>query len=149
MEFHADQVVFLDMQSKVIQAWGDPFPAVFRPETTAYLPELLQRARYSTYKDLEFYYFDKAPFRGAVARPLTPVCALFLNRNAAQDKELTRITTAEAFSRLHGCLLFDEDERFDAQISRALSAVSAIPMYDLRYGEDPQIAAGVIQELLA
>ncbi|MBO0912729.1 MAG: hypothetical protein J2P13_13140, partial [Acidobacteria bacterium] len=62
---------------------------------------------------------------------------------------LTRIPAAEALSRLQDCLLLDEDERFDSQIAAALSTLSSIPMYNLRYREDPKIAAGVIKELLS
>jgi hypothetical protein len=149
MQFHADQVVFLDMKANSVRAWGDPFPAVFRPQTTELLPELRQTALHSTYGDLEFYYFDKSSLQPQLARLLTPICGLFLNRNATNEKQLTRITKSEALSRLHDCLLFDEDERFDAQISAALSAVSSVPIYHLSYRDDPRIAAGVIQELLS
>lgn len=149
MEFHADQVIFLDMKDNLLRVWGDPFPAVFRPRTREFLPELQQGTLYSTYEGLEFYYFDKSVLQPELARPLTPICGLFLNRNTAQESKLTRITAAEALSRLQCCLLFEEDERFGAQISSALSALSAIPIYDLKYGENPKVAADVIQELLA
>lgn len=149
MDFHADQVIFLDMRDNRCRAWGDPFPAVFRPQAREFLPELQQGALYSTYEDLEFFYFDKSPLQPALARPLTPVCGLFLNRNTTHASELVRITAAETLSRLHRCLLFDEDERFDAQISSALSALATIPMYDFKYRENPEIAARRIQELLA
>src|SRR5579859_2654784 len=82
MEFHADQVVFLDMRSGVLRAWGDPFPAVFRPKTTEFLPELQRTACYSTYEGLEFYYFDKSGLQPRLARPVVPVCGVFLNRNS-------------------------------------------------------------------
>jgi hypothetical protein len=148
MRFHADQVIFLDMKDNLLRVWGDPFPAVFRPQTTEFLPELRQRAVHSTYGHLEFYYFDKSPLQPQLAPPLIPVCALFLNRNATGENQLTRISKAELLSRLHEYLLFDEDERFDRQASAALSACSKIPIYELKYREDPKIAAGVIKELL-
>jgi len=149
MEFHADQVVFLDMKDNSLRVWGDPFPAVFRPQTRDLLPELQQAALYATYQDLEFYYFDKSPLQPQLARPLMPVCGLFLDRSAPGEKELTRITAAESLSRLHDCLLFGDDERFDTQISAALTALSSITIYNLRYREDPKIASGVIKELLS
>jgi hypothetical protein len=149
MDFHADQVVFLDMKGNFLRAWGDPFPAVFRPKTAEFLPELQPTLRYSTYEDLEFYYFDKSPLQPRLARPVSPVCGLFLNRNTTGENELTRTTEGEALSRLRDCLLFDEDNRFDAQITEALTALAAIPIYNLRYREDPKIAAGVIKRLLS
>lgn len=149
MAFHADQVVFLDMKGEILRVWGDPFPAVFRPKTTEFLPELQPTARYSTYEHLEFYYFDKSPLQPLFARPVSPVCGLFLNRNTACENELTRIAPEEALSRLREYLLFDEDTRFDAQISVALTALAEMPIYNLRYREDPKIAAGVIEKLLS
>lgn len=149
MRFHADQVIFLDRKVNLLRAWGDPFPAVFRPETIKFLPELQKRTIYSTYEDLEFYYFDKTPLQPRLVEPLIPICGLFLNRDGTGEKQLSKLTKAEALARLPSCLLFDEDEKFDAQISAALSALSTLPIYELRYRQDPKIAAGVIQELLA
>jgi hypothetical protein len=148
MEFHADQVVFLDMNRKTLRAWGDPFPAVFRPETIEFLPELRQTARLSTYEDLSFYYFDKSPLQARLAQPATPVCTLFLDRGATRDTELTRITPEEAVSRLRECMLFNEDARVDTQVTAALTALAEQPVYNLQYGSDPKIAATVIEEML-
>ena len=148
MEFHADQVVFLDANCNASRAWGDPFPAVFRPETIEFLPELRPGARSSTYADLSFYYFDKSPLQSGRTRPVTPVGALFLNRGAAREAELKEITPEEAVLRLSDCLLFNEDARFDTQITSAFTALASRPIYDLRYGNDPKMAADVIEEML-
>jgi hypothetical protein len=147
MEFHADQVVFLDTNRKA-RAWGDPFPAVFRPETIEFLPDLRTTTRRSTYAGLSFYYFDKSPMQPRRARPVTPVCSLFLNRGAAENPELIRLTPQEAVSRIRDCTLFNEDARFDKQVSAALTTLAAKPIYDLRYGSDPKLAATVIEEIL-
>jgi hypothetical protein len=45
-------------------------------------------------------------------------------------------------------MLFNEDVRFDAQITAALNALAAKPVYRLQYGSDPKIAAAVIREML-
>jgi hypothetical protein len=148
LEFHADQVVFLDSNCKALHAWGDPFPAVFRAETVEYLPELRQTARRSTYADLSFYYFDKVPLQSRHARPVTPVCSLFLTRGASHETVLTKLTPEQAVSRLRACMLFNEDSRFDDQISTALVALAEKPIYNLRYGEDPKLAAAVIEKML-
>jgi hypothetical protein len=148
LEFHADQVVFLDADREALRAWGDPFPAVFRPETVEFLPELRQTARHSTYADLSFYYFDKSPLQSRHARPVTPVCSLFLNRGASRETELKKLTPEHAVSRLRDCMLFNEDSRFDKQISTALIGLAERPIYDLRYGDDPKLAAAVIEEML-
>jgi hypothetical protein len=148
MEFHADQVVFLDMDRKNLRVWGDPFPAVFRPETLDFLPELRQTARRSTYSDLSFYYFDKSPLQSRRAQPATPVCSVFLDRGTTRETKLTRMTPEESVSRLRECMLFNEDARFDTHIDVALSALAGEPVYKLQYGSDPKIAATVIEEML-
>ena len=148
MEFHADQVVFLDMSRNFLRVWGDPFPAVFRPETLDFLPELRCSARRSAYADLAFYYFDKSPLQARWARPVTPVCSLFLDRGTTCEPQLREITRENAVSRLRDCMLFNEDTRFDAQITTALNALGRVPVYDLQYGSDPKIAAAFIEKML-
>jgi hypothetical protein len=148
MEFHADQGVFLDMRGNVLQAWGDLFPAVFRPATLDFLPELRQSARRSTNADLAFYYFDKSPLQARQAQPVIPVCSLFLDRSATCEPQLREITQEDALSRLRDCLLFSEDARFDAQITAALTALAGRPVYNLQYGSDPKIAASFIEQML-
>ncbi len=148
LEFHADQVVFLDSNREGLRAWGDPFPAVFRPETIEFLPELRQTARRSSYADLSFYYFDKSPLQTRHARPVIPVCGFFLNRGASQKTELKRLTSEQAVSRLRDCMLFNENSCFDQQICTALTALAQRPIYNLRYAEDPRLAAAVIEEML-
>jgi len=45
--------------------------------------------------------------------------------------------------------LFSEDARFDEHTTRALTMLSAKPIYSLRYARDPNVAATVIGEMLA
>jgi hypothetical protein len=148
LEFHADQVVFLDRNGKDLRAWGDPFPAVFRPETVEFLPELRNVSHHSTYDEHSFYYFDKSRMQGVAARPVVPECSVFLHRGATSTAKLTIIPPEEATSRLHEYMLFNEDDRFAGQISEALDALVERPAYDLRYPSDPKIAANVIAEML-
>jgi hypothetical protein len=148
MKFHADQVVFLDMSRNVVQAWGDPFPAVFRPETLDFLPELRPAARESTYADLSFYYFDKSSLQARRARSVSPVCSLFLERGTAGEPKLKELTREDAVSRLRDCMLFNEDQRFNAQVNAALNALAERPVCILQYGSDPRIAATFIEKML-
>jgi hypothetical protein len=147
LEFHADQVVFLDSDREA-RIWGDPFPAVFRPETVDFLPELRESAHHSTYGNLAFYYLDKAPLQPRPARSLAPVCSVFLSRGKDCETELKRISREEGIARLRGCMLFNEDPRFEAQINSTLEAVAEKPVYTLQYASDPGIAVSVIQELM-
>jgi hypothetical protein len=148
MEFHADQVVFLDMRGNALRTWGDPFPAVFRPETLDFLPELRQSACHSTYADLSFYYFDKSPWQSRRARSVTPVCSIFLDRSTGCDTQFQETSPEDSASRLRDCMLFEEDPQFDAQNLAALTALTAKPAYNLRYDRDPKIAATIIEKIL-
>jgi hypothetical protein len=148
LEFHADQVVFLDMSGGALRGWGDPFPVVFRPETLDFLPELRETARWSRYADLSFYYFDKSPLQARWAQPVTPICSLFLQRGCAGEAQLREMTREDAVTRLRECMLFGEDPRFEAQITAALTALAAGPIYNLQYGRDPKIAATFIEKML-
>ena len=146
--FHADQVVFLDMNGEGLRTWGDPFPAVFRPETMEFLPELRNLSHHSTYDQHSFYYFDKSRMQGDAAQPVVPACSVFLHRGATSTAELTRISPDEATSRLRDSMLFNEDDRFERQTREAVDALVERPAYDLKYPSDPKIAANVIAELL-
>ena len=148
MEFHADQAIFLDTDGDGLRAWGDLFPAVFRPETLAFLPELQESAHHSTCGDVSFFYLDKAPFQSRRARSVTPVCSLFLERGATEEPELKHITRRAAMSRLRACLLFNEDESFERQVTAVLNGLASRPAYVLQYGSDPKIASTFIAKLL-
>ena len=147
-EFHADQVVFLDMRGGALSAWGDPFPAVFRPQTLDFLPELRRSARHSTYADLLFYYYDKSEMQSKWANPVIPVCSVFLDRSGIGEPELREVSWKDALSQLRGCMLFEEDPRFDEQILCALTALAEKPVYALRYDTDPKVAASFIEKML-
>ncbi len=148
LEFHADQVVFLDVRGDVLRAWGDPFPAVFRPETLDFLPELRQSARQSTYGDLSFYYYDKSELQSQWASPVRPVCSVFLDRTGTGETELQEMSGDDAASRLQDCMLFEEGPRFYGRILTALASLVQTPVYHLRYKSDPKIAAACIEKML-
>jgi hypothetical protein len=148
LKFHADQVVFLDADQRELRAWGDPFPAVFRPEAVKFLPELTESARASTYGDLSFYYFDKSLLQPAQAKPIAPACSIFLDRRGIGEPHLKSIEREDAIARLRDCMLFNEDSQFDAQIGAALRALARQPVYSLRYDRDPKIAAEILEKLI-
>lgn len=148
LEFHADQVVFLDQPAPRFCAWGDPFPAVFRPQTLQYLPELRRAAHRSDYGELSFYYLDKSAMQAGLAQPVSPVCSLFLDRVASCDTKLEEISPDAAVSRLRRSMLFEEGPQFEAQVLTALTALAERPAYVLTYGSDPRIATDSIEKLL-
>lgn len=147
LNFHGDQVIFLDTSSGDLRAWGDPFPAVFRPEGARFLPELKEIGHASNYGDLSFLYVDKGSHQTRYARPISPVCSVFLDRNGPAKPRLVRVSDDRP-GRLHACRLFCEDPRFKGQTNSALSALAQMPMYEFSYENNPQFAADFIKELL-
>lgn len=147
-DFHSDQVVFLDVKRNVLRAWGDPFPAVFRPETVGFLPELRELSHPGAYANISFYYFDKKPMQARRASPVTPICSVFLHRVTEGAAELKTISPGEAVSQLRSYTLFNESPEFDEQVDTAVNALARKPSFSLRYRSDPNIAAEVIREML-
>jgi hypothetical protein len=148
LEFHADQMVLLDQRSGSLQAWGDFFPAVFRPETQEFHPELKSSTRASSHAGLLFHYLDKATLQARWARSASPVCSVFLGRGTASEPQLNKMTREDAVSRLREYILFQEDEQFEEQIAAALNALASQPAYSLKYDRDPKTAAVCIERLL-
>lgn len=146
LEFQADQLVFLDARQH--GAWGDPFPAVFRWESMQFLPELRGQVHQSMYEQSLFGYFDKSSMQAREARPITPVCSLFLDRESGGQPGLREMSREEAFGRLRRCVLFEEDDTVEEQISAAVRRLTETPVYEFRYDKDPGIAARYIENLV-
>lgn len=147
MEFQADQVVFLDSRRDGC-VWGDPFPAVFRPETVNFIPELAGSVHHSSYAELTFLYFDKSHLQPHEAKAIQPVCSIFLDRRTGCETHLREISAEDAVARLRQSVLFEEDAHFEPQILSAVRALAGNPAYELRYDSDPQIAATFIRSML-
>lgn len=146
LEFHADQVLFADARRACV--WGDPFPAVFRIESLQFLPELREQVHHSSYGDSDFCYFDKSSSQPREALPIIPVCSLFLNRQQGAQTALRQISRDEAMLRLRESVLFEEDQRFEEQVSSVLQYLTEKPVYELCYDCNPAIAADYIRTFL-
>jgi hypothetical protein len=149
LEYHADQVVFLDMQGGQLSGWGDPFPAVFRPQAVDFLPELRESSHQSAYDDLSFYYFEKSALQSRWAAPIEPACTVFLDRVAAGKPRLDRISKEQATAKLRSNVLFEENAEFALQIMSSIDALSEKPAYNITYANDPKIAAEIIGKILS
>jgi hypothetical protein len=148
LEFHADRAVFLEVRSGQLMAWGDFWPAVFRPDALDYYPELQTSTRLFRYHDFDSYYFDKRQYQTVPLRAVTPVCCVFLERGAARTLSPSRIARTEFSKRLDVLESFGDDARFDAQRAAVFNALEALPAYDLAFGEDPAAAAKFFPGLL-
>jgi hypothetical protein len=147
LEFHADEGVFLELETGNLLAWGGFWPVAFRPETLQYLPELQGCTRAFSYLDFTFHYLEKSQFQAPEARPVTPVCCVFLERNTVSVPHVSPLSSIELSRRLAEDLLFKDDDRFDQQHAAVLSALEKLPAYHLAYGDDPATAAEVFPTL--
>jgi hypothetical protein len=148
LEFHADQAVFLETGSDGLRAWGDFFPAAFRPEALQFLPELQSSAHSMSYCDFTFHYLNKRSFQSARAHSVVPVCCVFLERKSALEPHLSPINRTDLSGRLSESLPFKDDDRFNARRASTLSALAELPAYHLAYGSDPAVAAMFFRDLL-
>lgn len=120
LEFYSDRVVFLDLDDGRLRAWGNFTPALFRTETSKFLPELQVKGRPFHYRDMTFLCVDEGTAIPSNGHPVIPVSCVFLERGAASVPRLTPLNHAESLQRLKESLPFRDDERFESQQSAAL-----------------------------
>jgi hypothetical protein len=148
MELVADHQVFLEPTPSGVRVWGDPFPAMFRPEALRFLPELRGQVRELSYKGVGFCFFDKSKLQSAQAHRVAPLCSIFLERAVATEPRLAPILPAELLQHLAAGLLFKQDERFQSQQAAVFAGLAELPAYRLSYGENPAAAATIVRDLL-
>ena len=148
MEFHADQAVFLELQSGSLRAWGEFWPAAFRPETAPYLPELSAFARPFHYRDRSFLCMDKgAPIRGS-AGSVTPLACIFLERSSETTPRLIPIPGEDTAKRFDLSAPFKDDAGSREGRDTIFQLLQRLPSYRLRYGDDPYMAATLFNSVL-
>ena len=147
LEFHADQGVFLEMQSGRLQAWGDLMPAIFRAAALHFLPELRASTRRYSYPSFTVHYLSKRPFQSSIAHPIRPVGCVFLNRGDTFQTTLLPVAAQERMQRLLDGILYREDGDFEDQTLRIIESLCNVPSYELAFS-DPAAAAVQIRELL-
>jgi hypothetical protein len=148
LEFHADQAVFLEVEAGELRVWGDFLPAIFRPESLQFLPELRATTRRFSYPGLTVHYLPKRPFQPSKARPVSPICSVFLHRGGACETHLAPILSSDLTHRLAESILFKDDDRFQQQTSTILHFLAKLPAHDLAYGSDPAMATHCVRQML-
>jgi hypothetical protein len=142
LEFHSDQASFLEFDAGAVHAWGDFWPAAFRPETTKFLPEITTLAKPFQYRDRHFLCVDKASLSGAHRGRITPAACIFLERKAASSPRLIPLSHRE----LQGQVFTDAGSHEDR--SAILALLGRVPAYRLLYDDDPSIAALFFRSVL-
>ena len=148
MELLADQAVFLECAASRVQAWGDPLPVVFRPETLQFFPGLRSQVRELLYGGVSFCFFDKSKLQAPQAHSVVPLCSIFLERAVSAQPRLTPMTKPELSHYLAASLLFREGDRFKSQRAAVFAGLGNLPSYRLSYGEDPAAAATIVCDFL-
>ena len=142
LDFHSDQATFLELDAGAVLAWGDFWPAAFRPETVKFLPELSGLARSFTYRDRTFLCVDRASLKAANRGRVIPAACIFLERNAASPPRLVRLSHWEVPRQVFTDAGSQEDR------ATILALLGRVPAYRLLYDDDPSIAARFFRSVL-
>ena len=147
LEFHADHAAFLEMEAGGLRVWGDLLPAIFRPESLQFLPELKAATRRFSYPGLTVCYLPKSPFQALKAHSVDPICCVFLERQAATVPTVSPMARFDFSRRLSECMLFRED-CLAQQSAMMFDALEKLPAYRLAYGSDPAAAVPLVLRML-
>jgi hypothetical protein len=148
MELLADHVVFLECATPGVRAWGEPLPAMFRPEALHFFPELRSQVRALSYGGVSFCFFDKSNLQSRQAHSVMPLCSIFLQRAVAAEPRLVPMPHTELLNHLAASLLFKASQRYRSQHAAVFARLAVLPSYRLSYGEDPATAAAIVRNLL-
>ena len=148
MEILADHVVFLESTPPGVRLWGEPLPAMFRPEALPFFPELRSQVRRLSYEGVDFCFFEKSKLQSPQAHSVAPLCSIFLERAVGAEPSLASMPPAELLQHLAAGLLFKEGDRFQSQQAAVFAGLAQLPAYRLSYGENPATAANIVRDLL-
>jgi hypothetical protein len=148
LEFHADQAVFLEIEAGHLRVWGDLLPAIFRPESLQFLPELQAATRRFSYPGLTVCYLPKRPFQASKAHSVLPICSVFLERQAAAGPFLSPMARLDWSRRLGESILFKDFDSSAQPSALTIRALEQLAAYHLAYGSDPATAAVLVRKLL-
>jgi len=149
LDFHADQAVFLEVKTGKLCAWGDFWPAAFRPDTAEIFPELASQLRSLVYCDRTFLCIPKNPSNASAARSTIPVGCIFLEREAGTSPKLVPLRQGETSARLAAFVPFKDDAGSLSERDWTFKALSRLPAYRLAYGNDSSEVAVFLRSILS
>jgi hypothetical protein len=149
LDFHADQAVFLEVKNGSLCAWGDFWPAAFRPDSAQIFPELNSQSRSLVYCDRTFLCIPKNPSSPSTGRSVTPVGCIFLERETGTSPKLVPLRHGETSSRLAAFVPFKDDAGSLSERDGIFKALSRLPAYRLAYGNDSSEAAVFLRSILS
>ncbi len=149
LEFHSDQGTFLELDGEILRAWGDFWPAAFRPETARFIPELSELARPFRCWDRTFLCMEKSTPGSCAARHVTPVACVFLDKQPGVSPKLIPLRTHDRADQFLPKEPFRDDAGVKSQREAVRKALLRLPSYRLLYGDDPWGAAFFIRSVLS
>jgi len=147
LKFHADRAAFMEIHSGTLRAWGDFWPAAFRPETAGFLPELPLVGLSFSYRDRTFLCLDKEASVPRNAESVVPTACIVLERQAPAPK-LIPLSHHEVSQRIGAISPFKDDAGSKEARESVFQALSRLPWYRLLYGDDPSVAAVFFRSVL-
>src|SRR5262245_24191128 len=147
LKFHADQAAFMEIHRGTLRAWGDFWPAAFRPETARFLPELPTLGQSFSYRDRTFLCLDKDASFPRSAESVVPSACIFLERQAPAPK-LIPLSRHEISQRVGSISPVKDDPGSKQARESVFQALGGLPWYRLLYGEDPSVAAVFFRSVL-
>lgn len=148
LEFYADEGVFAELHNGGIRVWGGFWPAVFRPDSLQFYPELRDRTRPLRYCQSVFHHLVRHKHEAASKQPVLPLACVFLERCSSGSPTLLQIERTEMHRLLFDTLLFKEDDRYREQWAEVLAYLAQLPAYRFVYPGDPALAADLFRQLL-
>jgi hypothetical protein len=148
LEFHADQVVFLDVEGAHLRAWGEFWPAVFHAGASFLPPDVVATAQPFRY-GLESCLYTEKPARPVGSpRAVVPASCIFLEAQDSRPLRLLPLGGAELAARLKPYCLFGCPAGSDDSLVTIWNRLRALPASRLAYDGDCEAAAIFLRSLL-
>lgn len=145
LEFHADNLVFLESDSR---AWGEFWPIAFYEEAAHFLPELLTITRPFSYAGGAYLYLNRGVEHSPAARAVRPVSCVFLELKEGSALQVAQLSQSDVEARFEPSCLVQSGAQWPEQ-AKVLEALRRVPAYHLSYGRDPAEAASLLSRLIS
>jgi len=147
LKFHADQAVFMESRSGALRAWGEFWPAAFRPEAAGFLPELRMIGQPFSYRDRTFLCLEKEASFPRNLESVVPSTCIFLERQCSAPK-LIPLSPHEVSRRIASICPFKDEAGSREARENVFQSLRRLPWYRLLYGDDPSVAAVFFRSVL-
>ena len=148
LQFHSDQVVFLDLVGGELRAWGDFWPLTFYPEATRLFPELEASAQPLQCGESTLLCLDKGTIPGTESHSILPSCCVVLTKPAERIAKMRTLGRLEWEAMIRQNCLLRDSARLGAEFAEVLRLLGNLPAYQLAHGGDPISAVELFRSIL-